>query len=1062
MFNLKKIVKQSADLSERLLLKHHFKDMMRFMDHTKLSRGSVNRLRELPWYLVVGATNSGKTSLLSNSGLQYILRKESKTSVSMQAKTQQPEWWATREAVLVDVPGQFWQAKTQQQKQSWQEFLKLIKRYHCPMAGIVVTVSARQLQSTWNQNQKQEYRLLAQRLQQVSAIIKQPSQCYLVVTQTDALPGFSEYFSTLDAEQQQQPWGFHCPRQGNESLEQVLADRFKEFLGRLHQSLITQLHHQRDPGKRDRMQRFPVQFEQCQSSLLAWAKQCYAGISSNPNVHFFGIYFTSSEQDSVESQKHDEVSKHFELQVYKPQPSYVRQSTPFFITQFFKKVVFNNSSLVSDVGWRRAINSHIVMGLTAFIILLGTSIWLYQFQTKFRAVASLQQALSDYDILQQHFIKDEAQLTIDDISHTLVVLDKMNHAINRYAKLTQNLITSLLTHHSRYDIKTREAYDKAVSQALIPQLLRLAEQRLQQFTASLDNASAKTLSKEDAVSMLKDTKAYLMLSHPEQLQIEYIHQWLQSFVTHKVDHKVLGKVTNVLAHSKYSVVPETHNKSLLPKVINLLQNYSVVDLMYLQIKEELEASHQDTKKTMRTNHALLLSEEQQVSVPAIFQATFASIVIEFIKHRIQEAPSEDWLLQQLQKSLVNSQQLEQALIARYWQDYLQTWHQYVTKFQLQPFKHMQGATQILSQFATPTVTPLEAHAKEVAAALEVVPASYLAMDSEFNLAQLQAYVNTDNATVWQPIIKAVQLLEKRMTRIAHDSNSAKAAYSFAKRRFENPTMQDELSILQLQAQTLPQPLRQMILQLVDNSWQVILADAGHYVNAVWITQVYPFYAERLSGRYPFAKDAKQSMTLKDFSAFFSPNGILAKFYQNYLQVFVDTGHTPWVMRVLDGHTLQIDDTHMAQLQYAYLLDRMFFMHSTKQPEVNFSLQLVNMTPMLSRFAIQMGDQYAVFQSSKDVAHKNFQWPDTSADLTSSLVFMTIDGRANEWKQQGDWSLFKLLDAAEVIPTDDSRRYLLRFDEDGNHIKLQLTTQDDLNPFIPDAIHRLSLPARLTT
>jgi len=664
--------------------------------------------------------------------------------------------------------------------------------------------------------------------------------------------------------------------------------------------------------------------------------------------------------------------------------------------------------------------------------------------------------------LQQHFIKDQTKLTVGDVSHTLAILDDMNQAIKRYAKLTHSVITPLQTRHARYDIKTREAYEHAVSQTLLPQMLRLAEQRLQQFTeGAAPEDISKTLTADDAVLLFKDIKAYLMLSHPDQLQVTYIHQWLQSFSSHETERKVLEKSMNVLARAKRLNAPVIHDRQLLPKTIELLKSYSAVDLVYLQLKQELETSNQQETVQTHINRALLMPEAQIANVPTIFQPTYAGIVVEYIKHRVSETPPDVWLLQQLNKSLISSQQLEQQLIVRYWQDYLQTWHSYVAKFKLQPFKHLQGATQIVSQFATPTLSPLEVFAKEVGAALEAVPASYLALDTQFNLDELRKYTAPEQAVAWQPLLKSIQHLEKKLARITHDSNSAKAAYDFAKQRFENPTLQDELTALRLQAQTLPAPLQQLIFQLVDNSWQVILTDAGHYVNAVWITQVYPFYAERLSGRYPFAKDARQAMTLKDFVAFFSPKGMLAKFYQMYLQAFVDTGHTPWVMRVLGGHSLQIDDTRMAQLQYAYLLDRMFFMHTNEQPQVNFSLQLVSMTPMLSRFALQTGNQYAVFQSSRDVAKKRLQWPDTTTDPSTLLAFMTLDGQANEWKQQGDWSLFKLLDAAEVIPTEDSRRYILRFDEGGNNIKLQLTAQDDLNPFIPDAIHRLTLPACLT-
>ena len=1064
MFKLHKFLKQKkARLSSQLQFKNHFHDMMRFMARTKLVNSSADRLGELPWYLVVGASQSGKTSLLNHSGLKYILRKESKGSVSMQAKSQQPQWWATREAVLVDVPGQLWQAKTSQQKKSWQEFLHLIKRYRCPIAGIIITISAQTLlrELSGRNNEAAARHVLLARLQQMAALIKHSCHVYLVVTQCDVVPGFSDYFATLDVAQQQQPLGFYCPKKSKNSFETMFYERYQQFIKRLHQGLITQLHRQRDPNKRDAMQRFPVQLEQCQTPLLTWVKQCYTSMSSNVNMQFSGVYFTSSAQDpAATSKSEDEVSKHFALQVYEPKLSYLRQSKAFFITQLFQQVIFNTpvpQGLCSP--WRRALSAQGAMVLLLTTIVMGVIFGLYQFQTKFRAVTSLQHAFSRYAALVQGH-KPEV-IDIASIHETVNVLSQMNTAIRRYAQKTHSIVHSLGTQQARYDVKTKQAYQQAIEQTLIPQLIQLASQQLQQRVSSVGHAAqAKFLAENDIASLYRDVKAYLMLVHPKKLQATFIIHWLQSLEPHKSGkyQHTWQHLASMLQQDRLLEGGVVSVKAPMVQVLKLLRPYSVADLMYFQIKQEVLAS------TAYANISAPIPSwfaTQETVVPPMFQVTYTPMILEFIKYRVNEFPSEQWLLAQLHLRAISQEELAQKLTNHYWQDYLHSWHQAITQFKLPAINSLQEAITVLTQFADVKTSPLKVLSQEVCHVLERVPERYLVKDTIFNLAQLKAYSQTEPSTVWQSTLNVVQQLQEVVGELAQAADSAQAAYIYAKKRFTHPATQDAFAAIRMVAQTAPQPIQRILEQLADQSWQAVLSSATHYVNSVWKTNVYPYYAEHMRGRYPFTKEAKQALDLKDFSAFFSPHGILARFNAKYLQDFIDTEQTPWVMRTLDGQGLQIDETHMAQLQYAYLLQRMFFAHNDKQPQVDFILQLTSMTPRLMRFALQMGEQSAVFQATDEPVQKHLQWPDSLNSAATRLVFMTLDGGRKDWTQLGVWSLFKVLDQAKLTATVDPRHYFIEFEEQGEQVTLEMITRDDLNPFIPNAIHRLSLPAHLS-
>ena len=182
--------------------------------------------------------------------------------------------------------------------------------------------------------------------------------------------------------------------------------------------------------------------------------------------------------------------------------------------------------------------------------------------------------------------------------------------------------------------------------------------------------------------------------------------------------------------------------------------------------------------------------------------------------------------------------------------------------------------------------------------------------------------------------------------------------------------------------------------------------------------------------------------------------------KDYLDPFLDKDKTPWQMRLLGGHRLEMNATHMAQLNYAYLFQRMFFNEQSKQPNVDFSLRLLTLSPLLSHIAIQMGEQDTLFQSNRNATVKRLHWPDARSKKSMILSYVALDGREYHWELNGEWAFFKFLDQAQIIPTDDPKHFIVRFDESGKEVRLQLNAAKDLNPFIPEAIHRMSLPARL--
>src|SRR5687768_7205507 len=74
----------------------------------KQQRRSGHSLYELPWYVIIGAPGSGKTTALVNSGLHFPLeRRTGKGALRGVGGTRNCDWWFTDEAVFLDTAGRY-------------------------------------------------------------------------------------------------------------------------------------------------------------------------------------------------------------------------------------------------------------------------------------------------------------------------------------------------------------------------------------------------------------------------------------------------------------------------------------------------------------------------------------------------------------------------------------------------------------------------------------------------------------------------------------------------------------------------------------------------------------------------------------------------------------------------------------------------------------------------------------------------------------------------------------------------------------------------------------------
>ena len=314
-------------------------------------------LYQLPWYMFIGAPGSGKTTSLLNSGLRFPLAQpgESASALSGIGGTRNCDWWFTDQAVMIDTAGRYTtqDSNATVDQAAWQTFLGLLKRFRPrqPINGILVTLSVGDLFS-YDAAGRQRYAMIVrQRVEELQRELGLEFPVYVLVTKCDLVAGFSEFFSTFDAEQRAQVWGITF----NLDLKTRLAENartgfdreFPALTTKLNELLFQRLQDERDPERRAVMYPFPQQFAALGPMISEFLEGAFGESKLQGKSLARGLYFTSGTQQGAPIDRLlSTLTRSLNLSVGRGRAAApAGASKAFFITRLLKEVVFPEAAL---------------------------------------------------------------------------------------------------------------------------------------------------------------------------------------------------------------------------------------------------------------------------------------------------------------------------------------------------------------------------------------------------------------------------------------------------------------------------------------------------------------------------------------------------------------------------------------------------------------------------------------------------------------------------------------------------------------------------------------------
>lgn len=277
-----------------------------------LLKDSRRKKYDVPWFILLGEPQSGKSTLLKNSDLELLC--------SVKQEMEQPEkpssvplcCWLGAKTFILDVAGRvFFDRWLEGSSAEWNYLIRLLNRFHHrrPLDGVILVVPADALLSDDESLTKQKASLIASELHQLLLRIGMNLPCHLVVTKMDMLLGFREYFGKLSREAREKIFGWQNPSANGKFPAETFHQYWQEMVEKLRDGCLPQLtdpeyFRNGDESRLDvcgRIYLFPDSVESVRRNLEIYLTHIFGeeGWRGNEQSLLSGVFFTSAEDRGV-------------------------------------------------------------------------------------------------------------------------------------------------------------------------------------------------------------------------------------------------------------------------------------------------------------------------------------------------------------------------------------------------------------------------------------------------------------------------------------------------------------------------------------------------------------------------------------------------------------------------------------------------------------------------------------------------------------------------------------------------------------------------------------------
>jgi type VI secretion system protein ImpL len=1067
----------SADASQ---LRKRFEEAMETLKRSR-RRGGAG-LYELPWYIIIGPPGSGKTTVLVNSGLNFPLaQKFGKEALRGVGGTRNCDWWFTDEAILLDTAGRYTtqDSNTRADAAGWAAFLQLLKKYRRrqPINGVIVAMSASDLLTLGDQEREQHAVAIRERLDELSRNLRIDVPVYFLVTKTDLVAGFTEFFDELGQDARAQVWGTTFPIDVTEAgrAAEAFGKEFDSLIERLNQRVLFRIEGERDPRRRIGILAFPQQMALLKPLLNGLLKRVFTASDFDNRVLLRGVYFTSGTQEGTPVDRMlGAVARTFGFSAAVAPPA-VGQGKAYFIERLLKSVIFHESGLagvnrrlqVQKVALQSA--AYVACGVVLIIGLVGLMI---SYNANADYIDDVIESAKDVKTLQPGLAA--RGLPYEAYLPWLDTLRSIAQTAERYKDEVPWRMRMGLYRGNSLGEAARDAYSRELS-GLLPGILSgRFEQELRANAAEPDR-------------LYEYLKGYLMLGQPEHRDVEHLRvlgrlEWQRAFPDDESTSQRFSEHFDQLlgAGDRLRSIPV--DAELVEQARGALRNASLPVLMYSRLKlsyldDPKRAVRLDLVSGPSAQLVLVRRSGKSLSepVPALYtRSVFKEIDTTGKFELIQQFADDSWVFGDNLFDVARSGPLIIEALQVYERDYIRVWDEVLKDVTLKPTSNAQELSDVLSVAASST-SPLKGLLKVVADntdLLRVDPAAAgakslaeRAIDSR--AAQLARTLGAQSATAakpgalvaahFQPIRQLVAgppgqtQLDMVLTSLGETQRQLAAigtglGDTSALDTLTRSGQADALRSLQLIAKQLPVPVGDMIAQIGQRTETVAVTEARVDLSRRYSERVLRDCRDLVEGRYPVNRFSTNDVPLADFARVFGPNGVFDAFFRENLAALIDTSRTPWQWRP-GAAPIGGSASILRQFQNVQRIREAYFAGSGQTPEARFNLTADTLDASATRFSLEMDGQNFEYRHGPQQS-RPLAWPGQSGQ--ASFAFEDRGSTIPGGSAEGPWAWFRLLEKARV-EKESATRYRVTFTAGGRSMRVILDAASSRNPFGPSPL-----------
>ncbi len=1100
-----------AEVSE---LGSKLKEALTLLRKSKLGRRS---LYELPWYIMIGPPGAGKTTAISNSGMNFPLaRSEGTLAVRGVGGTRNCDWWFTDSAVMIDTAGRYTVQESGGGAESgaWLGFLDLLRKYRPrqPVNGAIVAISLSDLSQQDRTTQMEHARAIRRRLNELRERLGLRFPVYVVFTKADLVAGFTEFFDTLGREERAQVWGhtFDLKRQRDRDADEDVErydESFSGLLAQLNAQVLDRMQDEADPQRRALISGFPNQFATLRILARDFLNEMFQANRYEDRHTLRGYYFTSGTQEGTPIDRlMMSMARTFGIG---RQAIGTGRGTgrSFFLRRLFEDVVYKESGLVSfddKVERRFRIVKYTAIAASTIIAVALAGVWTRSYLANTDMIA----AVSDLGRTYQEAAADIERNPVsdDDVATTVPTLNLLRDAplndLMRDPDVPPNTGWGLYQ-GDVLGTELAQTYRAGLNLHFLPRLLIRLED---QMSESINSPG----------ELYDALKIYMMMGNlggdamgNDFVRDWFLRDWESTFRGAARKPMRDDLVSHLDALLNQPLNPPELNGDLIERVQSTLAEMPLERRVYSGILKSPEATALqpwrltdvgggDLEKVIVRSSGKPLSE----GIEGIF--TYDGFNVVFLPKTLavaRQVQIENWVLGRYGEQDISDNVL--VLLARdvldlYYNDYVERYATVLDEIDVVPLENAQHAVDVTFTLSGAT-SPIEKIFEAISAETKLtddrslLQTDGLSTDAS-DLARAEARSTLD--------FRSRFILEQIIQLDSEEGREEKPPGYFVEERFEwlhrllsppqegqpsrldgiiaqireaneeltrllttDPTLtntapagESAIRRLQVQVASLDGPLKRWAGQIAAGSSGITTAGVRGALNATWQGRVLGQCNDVVDKRFPFSPRSSSDAPLAAFTSLFGPSGEIETFFKENLLRYVDTRSRPWTWKAGTGSELGISAEVLRHFEYADQIKRAFFANGVT-PSVAFQIQPYAAGDKVQGALLHVDGSEITYAKGQGSAPLPLRWPGPVG--SASIAFEPRDiSRENSISRDGPWAFFRLLRTAQIRRVAGSDQLGVTFEVGGRFAVFRIRADAILDPLTLPALTKFSCPRSL--